>query len=368
MFCLFDTFFHYALHARFVIFDTLQSTVNCVCVCDYISSNVCSIFVVVFVAFSPGVLFVLVVAVTPLSSAIAVDQQQDGEKRRDWSGTTDRAEADGQPLIVEMEDSRSSRAAEIQATKLNFAAESSTSSSTTSTTTQIPTTTDEPDWSLDDKETASSTPSSETESLPTTSPSVVVSTLSTITSTIANLNSSSAAEEEEEEIRRFATTTTPASTTNDQVSSSSSSTVTNMNGDEYVADDHRPSLTTDNEGIIDQEMEHKSGSTLSAIQAATTTTTTTTTEVPVTWTATSTTTIKPLSHLMTAAAVGRSLAQEENVAWPESKSTKVIGTIIEDIHSPAASSSSTAAESITNGSIVAIALCSVCLIVSSLGE
>ena len=141
-----------------------------------------------------------------------------------------------------------------------------------------------------------------------------------------------------------------------------------MNGDEYVADDHRPSLTTDNEGIIDQEMEHKSGSTLSAIQAATTTITTTTTEVPVTWTATSTTTIKPLSHLMTAAAVGRSLAQEENVAWPESKSTKVIGTIIEDIHSPAASSSSTAAESITNGSIVAIALCSVCLIVSSLGE
>ena len=337
---------------------------------------------------SSGVLFLLFLAVV---TAIALEDGGDSrrEMTTDWSGTTETSvTTDGHQLIVsrseeEMaEDGRSGRAAEIQATNLNLGnpSESPSTTTTTTTTTPVPisssTATDEPDFSLDGHETSTSGPTlteSSTESLSFTSPSTT-DAITTSTETVI-VNSSTTTlkeeEEEEEEIRHIATTPTPAKET---------STASNMNGDEYVADDHGPSLTTDNEGLLDSSAEasvvnhkHTEPSTATQVvqrtttvgeETATATISTTTTEA----TTTPAATIKPsLNHLMTAAAaVGRSLAQEENVAWPESKSTKVIGTIIEDIHSP--SSSSSTAESITNGSIVAIALCTVCLIVSSLGE
>lgn len=67
-------------------------------------------------------------------------------------------------------------------------------------------------------------------------------------------------------------------------------------------------------------------------------------------------------------AVGRALSQEESVPWPEAKSTKVIGTIIEDIQSPFSSSDSTARnDALNNGSITAIVLCTFVILLTTFG-
>ena len=70
------------------------------------------------------------------------------------------------------------------------------------------------------------------------------------------------------------------------------------------------------------------------------------------------------------AAVGRVLSQEENVPWPEAKSTKVIGTIIEDIGSPLQSErqESITVATLTGSAIAAIVLCAFLLVVTTAGE
>jgi hypothetical protein len=72
-------------------------------------------------------------------------------------------------------------------------------------------------------------------------------------------------------------------------------------------------------------------------------------------------------------AVGRALSQEESVPWPEAKSTKVIGTIIEDIHGPfsdGVSSVSTIspADVLTGSGIAAIVMCIFLVLVTTAGE
>jgi len=70
-------------------------------------------------------------------------------------------------------------------------------------------------------------------------------------------------------------------------------------------------------------------------------------------------------------AVGRALSQEESVPWPEAKSTKVIGTIIEDIQSPFSSSNSDVSarnEALNNGSITAIVLCTFVILLTTFGN
>jgi hypothetical protein len=161
----------------------------------------------------PGVLlFLLFLAVTT-----TIAKEDGGDSRRemttdDWSGTTQTSvTTDGHQLIVsreeEMEDGRSGRAAEIQATNLNLGNPSELSSTTT-TTTAVPissSTTDEPDFSLDGHETSTSGPTSSessTESLSFTSPSA---TDLISTTTTANNSSTTTLKMEEEEIHHIAT-------------------------------------------------------------------------------------------------------------------------------------------------------------------
>ncbi|KAI9560136.1 hypothetical protein GHT06_014146 [Daphnia sinensis] len=80
---------------------------------------------------------------------------------------------------------------------------------------------------------------------------------------------------------------------------------------------------------------------------------------------------RPFLAVSSVVAIGRALSQEESVPWPEAKSTKVIGTIIEDIHGPfsdGVSSVSTISPDVLTGSgIVAIAMCIFLVLVTTAG-
>lgn len=80
---------------------------------------------------------------------------------------------------------------------------------------------------------------------------------------------------------------------------------------------------------------------------------------------------RPFLTVSSVVAIGRALSQEESVPWPEAKSTKVIGTIIEDIHGPfsdGVSSVSTIGPDVLTGSgIVAIAMCIFLVLVTTAG-
>ena len=86
------------------------------------------------------------------------------------------------------------------------------------------------------------------------------------------------------------------------------------------------------------------------------------------------TSVRPLLAVSSSViAVGRALSQEESVPWPEAKSTKVIGTIIEDIHGPfsdGVSSVSTIspADVLTGSGIAAIVMCIFLVLVTTAGE
>ena len=71
-------------------------------------------------------------------------------------------------------------------------------------------------------------------------------------------------------------------------------------------------------------------------------------------------------------AVGRALSQEESVPWPEAKSTKVIGTIIEDIHGPfsdgVSSVNASSPDVLTSSGIAAIVMCSFLVLLTTAGE
>lgn len=71
-------------------------------------------------------------------------------------------------------------------------------------------------------------------------------------------------------------------------------------------------------------------------------------------------------------AVGRALSQEESVPWPEAKSTKVIGTIIEDIHGPfsdgVSSVSTSSPDVLTSSGIAAIVMCTFLVLLTTAGE
>lgn len=71
-------------------------------------------------------------------------------------------------------------------------------------------------------------------------------------------------------------------------------------------------------------------------------------------------------------AVGRALSQEESVPWPEAKSTKVIGTIIEDLHGPfsdgVSSVSTTSPDVLTGSGIAAIVMCTFLVFLTTAGK
>lgn len=84
------------------------------------------------------------------------------------------------------------------------------------------------------------------------------------------------------------------------------------------------------------------------------------------------TSARPFLTVSSVVAVGRALSQEESVPWPEAKSTKVIGTIIEDIHGPfsdgVSSVSTISPEVLTGNGIVAIVMCISLVLVTTAGE
>lgn len=188
--------------------------------------------------------------------------------------------------------------------------------------------------------------------------------------------------------------TTAATTTTSitpSMSTSSSPSIALVSDEEYPADYHGAATSTGDdspeETTLDKSADPpvtttssppKPSSTARLEEIAPTATTITTTMTTTTSTAATTeanhrnSSSRPGggSTQQLLAAVGRALSQDENVPWPEAKSTKVIGTIIEDIHGPFSegSPSSSTVEALNNGSITAIVLCTFVILLTTAGN
>lgn len=146
-----------------------------------------------------------------------------------------------------------------------------------------------------------------------------------------------------------AETTTTVTSTTIRASTASTGVVTGGNSAEYFADDHAASVAEDRgEGRLSN-----GSSTEKTVEESTT-------RLP----------LGSEFASRASAAVGRVLAQEESVPWPEAKSTKVIGTIIEDVQSPLQSDrqESITAAALTGSAIAAIVLCAFLVVVTTAGE
>ena len=166
--------------------------------------------------------------------------------------------------------------------------------------------------------------------------------------------------------------------------SSTTTTTANSNADEYFADDASSSTSTTDANFDEEEttltVTDKISIAPSLIQHPEMdsehvhiTSPTWIDEVNNHPTTSPDTSVRPLLAVSSSViAVGRALSQEESVPWPEAKSTKVIGTIIEDIHGPfsdGVSSVSTISPDVLTGSgIAAIVMCIFLVLVTTAGE
>lgn len=166
------------------------------------------------------------------------------------------------------------------------------------------------------------------------------------TSTISSLNESTAQSNPNGNEEYFA----------DDAASSSSTT-------DAIVDEDETTVVTDKSTIVhhfdlDSSVQHWNTSPALVVEE---TTSTTTTEMS-----------RPSLAVSSVVAVGRALSQEESVPWPEAKSTKVIGTIIEDIHGPfsdgVSSVSTSSPDVLTSSGIAAIVMCTFLVLLTTAGE
>ncbi|XP_046462230.1 cell wall integrity and stress response component 2-like isoform X2 [Daphnia pulex] len=218
--------------------------------------------------------------------------------------------------------------------------------------------------------------SSSTPSTPTT----LMETTASVTGVDLPLSSSSIQPElQDESVQSYQTVSTSAQSS---TTTTSTTTPANSNADEYVADDASSSSSTTDANLDDEEttivtdqitispspiqhpeMESEHANTWPALMDQVNNHPTTTTSPD--------TSARPLLAVSSVVAVGRALSQEESVPWPEAKSTKVIGTIIEDIHGPfsdgVSSVSTISPDVLTSSGIAAIVMCIFLVLVTTAG-
>ena len=247
--------------------------------------------------------------------------------------------------------------------------------------TAVSNTTQVPDSSSPSVETSDSEPTT-ISSVPLSSTTIATTTLMETTASVTGddllLSSSSVQPEpQDESIHSYQNVST-------FTQSSTTTTTANSNADEYFADDASSSTSTTDANFDEEEttltVTDKISIAPSLIQHPEMdsehvhiTSPTWIDEVNNHPTTSPDTSVRPLLAVSSSViAVGRALSQEESVPWPEAKSTKVIGTIIEDIHGPfsdGVSSVSTISPDVLTGSgIAAIVMCIFLVLVTTAGE
>lgn len=176
-----------------------------------------------------------------------------------------------------------------------------------------------------------------------------------------------------------ATTTQSGNVTTTLPPPPANTTIVPQHDADYPADYHNI-VTSSTDDMLDEITTTTDKSPVTHVKVELSTTTTPR-EISTEATLVSATTTEETSHLNASmsrtsgqqllSAVGRALSQEESVPWPEAKSTKVIGTIIEDIQSPFSSSNSDVSarnDALNNGSITAIVLCTFVILLTTFGN